>query len=340
MSGSPTVLDDPADATGSNAAALARRPRRRASRRRSPQVVVRRLASLPRGAGRAAPARARLRGHPVGGRAPARFRRRACRAGTDVPLLVVATPDPSSSNGGTAGAEASSMRPPRAPAPVRGPDGAWPRAALERRLPAEQLACSPRGRQSALCGAVRRLLPERGSDDEALPETLQGIIAARLDGLAQPRRGCCRTPPSSARFSGRPPFANGRRPSHDLALRSCARSSFGADRSSVAGETEYAFVHQLPRRRLRPDPARGPRRVPPPGRRVDRVAGPPGRPGRDARPSLAVGARARAHRRQGSSPSLRPGPRRPPGSRRARVRLNALEHGGEVLFGGTRAVAR
>ena len=67
-----------------------------------------------------------------------------------------------------------------------------------------------------------------------------------------------------------------------------------------------------PRRRLRADPARGPGRQAPGGRRVDRVARPgPGRPDRAARPPLHERARVRA--------ALPAGDRRPRRSRAARA---------------------
>ena len=48
-----------------------------------------------------------------------------------------------------------------------------------------------------------RMLAERGDLAELdLPETVQGIIAARLDGSRRPRSRCCKTQPSSARCSG------------------------------------------------------------------------------------------------------------------------------------------
>ena len=67
---------------GRVAAALARRPRGRVgARRRPPTVRLRRLETLSRGNGRAAAARRRLRGPPLGGREPARLRGRARRLG-------------------------------------------------------------------------------------------------------------------------------------------------------------------------------------------------------------------------------------------------------------------
>ena len=55
--------------------------------------------------------------------------------------------------------------------------------------------CTPR--------SSRGMLRERGGRDGALPETVQGLIAARLDAARRrARRRCSRTPRSSARASG------------------------------------------------------------------------------------------------------------------------------------------
>ena len=43
---------------------------------------------------------------------------------------------------------------------------------------------------------------ETGAGADAVPETLQGIVAARIDGLADTRNGYCTPPPCSARSSG------------------------------------------------------------------------------------------------------------------------------------------
>ncbi len=94
-----------------------------------------------------------------------------------------------------------------------------------------------------------RMLTERGRL-EALPETLHGIIAARLDGLAMAEKRLLQ----DAAVLGRVFWlgaleAVGRvsRTEAEALLSALARRGFvqRARRSSVAGDIEYAFVHQL-----------------------------------------------------------------------------------------------
>ena len=92
------------------ASATARRSRRgRAGRQRGGER--RRLAPLPRDPGRGGPARARVRGSPLGRRRPPRLRRPAGRAGhAACPCSCSAPPARSCSSGGPAGAAASRTR--------------------------------------------------------------------------------------------------------------------------------------------------------------------------------------------------------------------------------------
>ena len=89
---------------------------------------------------------------------------------------------------------------------------------------------------------------ERGSADElGLPETLQGIIAARLDGLAEPEKNLLR----DAAVVGKVFWASAVRNGTDVptTLHSLERKGFvrRQKRSSVEGETEFAFAHALVR---------------------------------------------------------------------------------------------
>ena len=54
-----------------------------------------------------------------------------------------------------------------------------------------------------------RLLSDRGdvAGEIEIPESVQALIAARLDMLAADRKRLLRTPPSSARCSGRAPWS-------------------------------------------------------------------------------------------------------------------------------------
>jgi tetratricopeptide (TPR) repeat protein len=94
------------------------------------------------------------------------------------------------------------------------------------------------------------LYVERGSTEELpLPETLQGIIAARLDGLAETEKDLV----LDAAVVGKVFWAGslGRRNSNDVVstLHLLERKGFvrRQRRSSVEGETELAFAHALVR---------------------------------------------------------------------------------------------
>jgi class 3 adenylate cyclase/tetratricopeptide (TPR) repeat protein len=93
------------------------------------------------------------------------------------------------------------------------------------------------------------LFLERGSTDELpLPETLQGIIAARLDGLSQCEKELLR----DAAVVGKVFWTGAlRREAEDTAatLHSLERKGFvrRQKRTSVEGESEFAFAHALVR---------------------------------------------------------------------------------------------
>ena len=91
------------------------------------------------------------------------------------------------------------------------------------------------------------------SDELPLPETVQGIIAARLDAPRRPtRRSCSRTPRWSARSSGSA-RSRGRRRRRAAGRASCCTRSSARSSSAASGarrsrgETEYAFLHVLVR---------------------------------------------------------------------------------------------
>ena len=95
-------------------------------------------------------------------------------------------------------------------------------------LPAELLHFA--GGNPLYAEEYARMLADRGLEETALPETVQGIIAARLDALSVTRRRRSRTAPSSGRFSGP---ARSRRWTAAIRtrspyIRSCARSSSAA----------------------------------------------------------------------------------------------------------------
>ena len=94
------------------------------------------------------------------------------------------------------------------------------------------------------------MVAERESGAElSTPETLHGLIAARLDALSQMRRPSCKTPPSSVRCSGSTRSLGRTRAAVEELLRSLERKEFLRRRreSSMEGQSEYAFHHVLVR---------------------------------------------------------------------------------------------
>jgi class 3 adenylate cyclase/tetratricopeptide (TPR) repeat protein len=90
---------------------------------------------------------------------------------------------------------------------------------------------------------------EQGSTEElSLPETLQGIIAARLDGLAQSEKELLRDAAVVGKVFWASALASGV-DGAETALHSLERKGFvrRQKRSSVDGETELAFAHALVR---------------------------------------------------------------------------------------------
>jgi class 3 adenylate cyclase/tetratricopeptide (TPR) repeat protein len=90
-----------------------------------------------------------------------------------------------------------------------------------------------------------RMLDEHEGGDLALPETVQGLIAARIDGLAPEEKALLQ----EASVIGKV-FWPGALPGADeRTLHSLERKEFTRRdrRSSIAGETQYAFLHALVR---------------------------------------------------------------------------------------------
>jgi class 3 adenylate cyclase len=149
---------------------------------------------------------------------------------TDVPLLAVATARPEllERRPGWGGGKLNATT--LALAPLSEDQTALLIAQLLERsvLPAEsqQALLERAGGNPLYAEQFAELFLERGSADElGLPETLQGIIAARLDGLADTHRG---TRPWSAKSSGPRPFAMGRAMRPRRSTHWSARASSGA----------------------------------------------------------------------------------------------------------------
>jgi class 3 adenylate cyclase len=90
-----------------------------------------------------------------------------------------------------------------------------------------------------------RMLSEHEGGDLPLPETVQGLIAARIDGLAPAEKALLQ----DASVIGKVFWPGALDDSDDRVLHSLERKEFiRRDRhSSIAGETQYAFLHALVR---------------------------------------------------------------------------------------------
>ncbi len=175
---------------------------------------------------------------------------------TDVPVLVVASARPEllarrpAWGGGKANATTVSLSPLSDEETAR-----LVHALLEQSvLPADvQSALLERaGGNPLYAEEFVRMVAERGYGHIELPESVQGIIAARLDGLDPEDKGLLQDAAvvgkvfwsgALAAIGGREPFAVEER-LHALERRELVRRE---RRSSVAGESEYAFRHVLVR---------------------------------------------------------------------------------------------
>ncbi len=273
---------------------------------------------------------ARARGPPLGGRGPARLRRRARRLAERCPApRRRAARGPSFSSGGPAGAAASSTPRRSALSPLSQDQTALLIShVLDRSLlPAEiqQALLERSGGNPLYAEQFAQLYLERGSaEDMPLPETLQGIVAARLDGLSR----CGEGRPAGRR----------RRRQGVLDRRACARDERDATRvlhslerkgfltrqrrSSVESEGEWAFAHMLLRdvaygQIPRADRAQKHREI----GGVDREPRPRRGPCRACRVPLELRARARSSRRQDDHGAREPSA--PRATRGGRPRLRA-----------------
>ena len=237
------------------------------------------MAALLRGACRAASARARLRGFPLGRRRPARLHRAPRRLGADVPMLILCTARLELLERRPAGAEGRQRRDRRAGAAVGRRDGAADRGLSDRPL----LEAGRRPRRSRAPAVTRctpsstcACSPSAERRRAAATESVQGIIAARLDSLPPEEKRCCRTPPSSGRSSGSARSAATEETS--VCTRWSGRSSCSARdaarspaRRSSRSSTCWSAMSPMDRSRVRSA------RESTSSRRVDRVA----RPARD-----------------------------------------------------------
>ncbi len=172
---------------------------------------------------------------------------------TDVPLLAVATARPEllERRPGWGGGKLNATT--LALPPLSEDQTALLIAQLLERsvLPAEsqQALLERAGGNPLYAEQFAELFLERGSTDElGLPESLQGIIAARLDGLADTEKDLLRNAAVVGKVFWAAAVRNG---SSDApaTLHSLERKGFvrRQKRSSVEGETEFAFAHALVR---------------------------------------------------------------------------------------------
>ena len=229
---------------------------------------LRRLAALPRGTRRARPARARLRGSPLGRRRPARLRRLPRRLGGRASRSSSsARRGPSCSSAGPAGVEESANAHTVSLAPrltdeetarllPRCSSGPSSRPSLQTTL-LERAGGNP-----LYAEEFARMLEERGADhgELPLPESLQGLVAARLDGAPAEEKALVQDAAVIGKvFWGGALAALAERPRWRSMRRSTcsnARSSFAAsgDPRSAARPSTRSCTSG-PRRRLRPDPS-------------------------------------------------------------------------------------
>ena len=85
-----------------------------------------------------------------------------------------------------------------------------------------------------------------GRGDRRLPESVHGLIAARLDGLTPDEKELLQNAAVVGRVFWTGPLGDDRQ-RLELALHALARREFvrRERRSSIAGETEYSFRHAL-----------------------------------------------------------------------------------------------
>ena len=157
-----------------------------------------------------------------------------------------------------------------------------------------------------------RLLAETGRASELpLPENVQGIIAARLDGLPPDEKQLLQDAAVVGKVFWLGAASSRRRPStaskpRSVSTRSSERSSFAASaghRSAARASTPFATSSSATSPTAR-SPAAGRAEQARARRRVDRVARSAGRPRRDARAPLPERARASPRSRRGAPREL------------------------------------
>ena len=300
---------------------------------RKPGRGVHRLARLPRGDRRRQHARARLRGSPLGGRWAPRLRRPPRRLGDARPAARRRYRTPRATRASSGLGRWQDERPHAFARPAvdatRRPSSCTPCSSAPRSPPMS------RQRSSSAPAATRCMRRSSCASStsapraRALPETVQGIIAARLDVLDREEKELLQ----DAAVLGRVFWVGGL--GHDREAAEAALAPARATRVRPARAPEHRRGRDgvrvppraRPRGRVRADPACAARREAPPRRRLARDARPVRRPRRAARASLPRRARilgaGRRARRAG-------GPRAHRG-RRPRARAQRVRDRGQLL---------
>jgi class 3 adenylate cyclase/tetratricopeptide (TPR) repeat protein len=175
---------------------------------------------------------------------------------TDVPLLVVATARPellarrAHWGGGKPNATTLSLAPLSESETAELVHAVLERAVLPADVQAAVLARA--GGNPLYAEEFARLVAERGSvaDDLPVPDSLQGLISARLDALTRGEKELLQDAAVLGKVFWRGALTEGRAPNElDDALRTLERKEFVRRdrRSSVEAEEQYAFRHVLVR---------------------------------------------------------------------------------------------
>ena len=228
--------------------------------------------------------RARVRGPALGRRRAARLRRRARRLGHAACRCSSSPPhDPSCSSGGRGGAAASATRSRSRCRRSSDEDTARLLADLLDRAcfrPRRRRSCSARaGGNPLFAEEYVRMLAAGDGTSAGVPETLQALVAARIDGLAAGREGA----PPGAAVLGKVFWTDALAALDGRAAGSCSTSAAAAGAEGVRparaplGRRGRRAVRlrarARTRRRLRAD-ARAERAAASRRRRLDRVAAP------------------------------------------------------------------
>ena len=169
---------------------------------------------------------------------------------TTVPLLIVAPLGPSCSTAVPAGVAESETRSRCRSARCRDEETAQSCSSACSTAPCStprlsRPCCSARRATRSTRRSTRGCSPSTATATLALPETVQGLIAARIDGLAPEEKSLLQDASVIGKVFWPGALAN----SDERVLHALERKEFVRRdrRSAIAGETQYAFLHALVR---------------------------------------------------------------------------------------------